>query len=243
MAGQGAMLQELLAVVRHLHPGSAREDARRLIVNDNVLKRDSINARVWVFKKLGLRYYPQTAPVAAARFIEAILAESDPAQIALTAYVMIAWQDALVYLLGTEWLIQKVRIPGYAADTPAILSELDWLAKNREPVIGTWRETTMRSVAAHYLSLLRDCGFATGSLRKELRSPYVAPSVVLFGAQLIMGGAEPAASVPEHQLFKILGLTPADVIDALTELHAEGRITFAVQGNVAHIALKEAHTN
>jgi len=235
------MLQELLAVAPFLHPDTAREDARRLIVDENTLRRKSISARTWVFKKLGLRYYPQTAPQATARFVTAVQSQSDPAQLALTAYVMISWQDALVYLLGSEWLVQKLRIPGYAVSTQEILDELERLGRRRAPVISAWSHTTKQSIATHYLGLLRDCGFATGSRRKELRSPYVAPSVVLFGTQLIMGGGEPAAAVPEHALFRVLGLTPADVIDALTELRAEGRIVFAVQGNVTHIALKEAH--
>lgn len=243
MAAQGAMLEEYRSVVHLLQPETAREDARRVIIDENVLRRDSIGGRTWVFKKLGLRYYPRTAPRATEAFTRAAQLESDPAQVALLAYTMIAWQDGLVYLLGSEWLVQKLRIPDYAAKTADILDELDYLASSKAPVIGAWSKKTLDSVAAHYLSLLRDCGFATGSLRKEIRSPYVSVDVVLFGTRLILGGGESAAAVPEHSLFKVLGLTPGDVIDALTELNAEGRIAFAVQGNVAHIALKEAHAN
>jgi Putative inner membrane protein (DUF1819) len=241
LAAQGAMLNELRALVPLVDPQSARDDVRRLVLDENVLQRDNIASREKVFQKFSTRYVPQEAPVATASFFRAVQAENDPAQIALCAYVMMAWRDALVYLLGEEWLAQKLRIAGFVAQTDSILDELEWLADNRAPEIGKWGHISRARVAQHYLGLLRDCGFATGSLRKELRSPYVAPTVILFGAQLIMGGGEPAANVPEHSLFRVLGLTPADVIDALTELNAEGRITFAVQGNVAHIALEEAH--
>lgn len=237
MAAQGAMLQEYRSIVHLLRPETARDDARRAIIEENVLNRDSISGRIWVFKKLGLRYYPRTAPRATEAFTRAAQKEPDPAQFALLAYTMIAWQDGLVYLLGQEWLAQKLRLPGYQATTDDILAELGFLARSTAPVITNWSDKTRLSIAAHYLSLLRDCGFASGTLRKEIRAPYVAPAVVLFGSRLILGGGEPAAAVPEHGLFRVLGLTPGDVIDALTELHAEGRIKFAIQGNVAHITL------
>lgn len=239
MAAQGAMLEEYRSIVHLIRPETAREDARRLIIEENVLRRDSIGGRTWVFKKLGIRYYPRFAPRTTEAFTRAAQAESDPSQFNLLGYTMIAWQDGLIYLLGHEWLVQKMRVYGYTASTDDILAELAFLSEGIAPVIQEWNEKTRLSVAAHYLSLLRDCGFATGSLRKEIRTPYVSPEVVLFGTRLIMGGGEPAASVPEHGLFRALGLGPSDVIDALTELHGQGRIGFRIQGDVALIDLKE----
>lgn len=239
MATQGAMLEEYRSILHLLHPETAREDARRAILDDNMLHRDGITGRTWVFKKLSIRYFPRTAPRTTEAFTRAAQRESDPAQFSLLAYTMNLWQDGLVYLLGNEWLVQKLRIPGYSATTSDILAELDFLAGSTAPVIATWNEKTLNSIAVHYLGLLRDCGFASGSLRKEIRSPYVSPEVVLFGTRLILGGGESAASVPEHGLFRALGLGPADVIDALTDLHAAERITFHIQGGVTLIDLNE----
>jgi len=233
------MLDELRAVLPLLGADAPREEAHRLIVDEDLLHHDSITARTWVYKKLGMRFYPRTAPRAAGAFIRAAQSESDPSQLALLAYEMIAWQDGLVFMLGKEWLLQRLRLPGYAAETRDILDELEWLENNRADCVKAWNGATRQSVAAHYLGLLRDCGLATGSLRKELRSPYVAPDTVLFGTRLILGGGEGAAAVPEHELFAIMGLSPTDVVDALTELHAEGRLVFRVQGSVVHIELEE----
>lgn len=240
MAAQGAMIEEYRSIVHLLRPEHARADARRVIVDENALHRDGITGRTWVFKKLSMRFCPRQAPRAAEAFTRAAQQESDPAQFSLLAYTMILWQDGLVYLLGNEWLAQKLRIPGYAATTGDILDELDFLAAGAAPIIDEWNAKTRQSVAAHYLSLLRDCGFASGSLRKEIKSPYVSPEVVLFGTRLILGGGEPASSVPEHGLFRALGLGTSDVIDALTELHADGRLVFHVQGNVTLITIPGA---
>ena len=112
LAAQGAMLNELRALVPLVDPDCARDDVRRLVLDENVLQRDSIASRKKVFQKFSTRYVPREAPLATADFFRAVQAENDPAQIALCAYVMMAWRDALVYLLGEEWLAQMLRIAG-----------------------------------------------------------------------------------------------------------------------------------
>ncbi len=109
-------------------------------------------------------------------------------------------------------------------------TELDCLSK-AIPQIRKWAPTTRRHVATHYLSLLRDCGYATGTVRKRLRQPFIPSDVVLFGAQLIMGSGEPASRLPAHTLFMAMGLSIAQVIDALTDLHQRRVVNFAIQGD------------
>jgi hypothetical protein len=100
-----------------------------------------------------------------------------------------------------------------------------------------WGQATREHIAQHYLSLLRDCGFATGSAQKTLRRPFVSPDVVLFAVQLILGGGQTPAQVPTDPLFTALGLDLQDVLNALTELHAQGKLRFATQGGVVYIEL------
>ena len=69
LAGQGAMLGELRLLLPALHPTTAREDARRAILQDNILHRDSLRSRTEVIKKLNARYFPSAAPRAAALIV------------------------------------------------------------------------------------------------------------------------------------------------------------------------------
>ena len=52
LSEQGAMLKELRAALPVIRPTSARDDARRAILEDNVLRRPSINSRRKIFEKL-----------------------------------------------------------------------------------------------------------------------------------------------------------------------------------------------
>lgn len=235
------MLEELWAVLPSLSPETARADARRAILTDDIFRRPSLTSRQKVFKKLGERYLLSGTPAATALFVRALKRTSDPTEMRLLAYVMLLWTDALVYTLSTRWLAPKLTGPRFEADTGDIERELEWLA-NEVPDIAGWSQVTRKRIAQHYLGILRDCGLATGAARKLLRRPFVPPTVVLFGAQLITGSGERAESLPEHPLFRALGLDTGDVIEALTQLRREGRIEYASQGGIVHFAVREEAT-
>jgi hypothetical protein len=91
--------------------------------------------------------------------------------------------------LGGEWLASKLGSPPYDVQTSDIDAELDRLASTI-PQIRTWTPSTRHKIAVNYLNLLRDCGYATGTLRKRLRRPFIGPDVVLFGVQLLIGSGE-----------------------------------------------------
>ena len=236
LSEQGAMLEELRPLVALLAPETAREDLRRLIVQDNALHRSSLVSRRKLFRKLSNRYFRVQTPVATARFVKAVQRTQDPAQVALLAYAMLLWNDALSLTLGCEWLAPKLGGKPFWAVTGDVEKELEFLAQ-RFPKMQAWGQATRKTIAQHYLSLLRDCGYATGSARKTLRRPFVSPDVVMFGVQLIMGGGERATQVPGHPLFVAMGLSLQDTLAALTDLHSQGRIHFASQGRLVQLDL------
>jgi len=237
LSRQGAMLEELRVVVYDIAPETARSDLRRLILEDNVLRRGSLSSRREIFRKLGERYFRRETRKATALFLQAIRDSREPSHLALLAYVMFLWNDALAFTLSVEWLAPKLQGDGFTAETSDILRELQFLEK-QIPAIRGWGETTRKRIGRHYLGLLRDCGFAVGSARKMLRKPYVAPEVALFAAQLIAGSGEPLERLPQHGLFTAMGLSVDEVIDSLYELDRQRRVRFAVQGGVVHLELR-----
>jgi hypothetical protein len=237
LSEQGAMLEELRAVLPVIQPTSARDDARRAILEDNVLRRPSVNSHRKIFEKLNGRYFRLDAPLAVARLVQAMQMVQDPLQNGLLAYVMLLWNDALAFRLGGEWLAPKLGSDPYDAQTSDIDAELDRLS-SAIPQIRTWAPITRHKIAINYLNLLRDCGYATGTLRKRLRRPFIGADVVLFGVQLIIGSGEAISLLPEHLLFRAMGLSLGEVIDSLTELQQRGCIDFAIQGGVLHFAVR-----
>jgi hypothetical protein len=237
LSEQGAMIEELSAVLPAIRPTSARDDARRAILEENVLRRPSVNSRRKIFEKLNGRYFHLDAPLAVARFVEALQAVQDPLQKSFLAYVMLLWNDALVFRLGCEWLAPNLLNAPYDAETSDIDTQLERLS-SMIPQVLEWAPSTRHKIAINYLNLLRDCGYATGNLRKRLRRPFIGPDVVLFGVQLIIGSGEAISRLPEHTLFRAMGLSIGEVVDALTELQRRGYVDFAIQGDVVHFAVR-----
>jgi len=237
LSEQGAMLEELRAVLPVIRPTSARDDLYRAILDDNVLRRPSMNSRRKIFEKLNGRYFRLDASLAVARLVKTMQMVQDPLQNGLFAYVMLLWNDALAFRLGGQWLATKLGSAPYDTRTSDIDAELDRLSSTI-PQIRTWAPSTRHKVAINYLNLLRDCGYATGTLRKRLRRPFIGPDVVLFGVQLIIGSGEAISRLPEHLLFKAMGLSIEEVIDALTELQQRGCVDFAIQGGIVHFAVR-----
>jgi hypothetical protein len=56
LAGAGALLDELEAVLHAAPVEASRDDFRRLILDENAARKSTANARMWAWKRLKLRY-------------------------------------------------------------------------------------------------------------------------------------------------------------------------------------------
>jgi hypothetical protein len=236
LSRQGAMLEELRGVIDYINPETAREDLHRLILEENILRRASISSRKEVYRKLAERYFRKDTPKANALFVTTFRKVADPAQASLVAFTLLLWNDGLTFELSQRWLAPKLSGPKFEAETADIERELESMEKPH-PVINTWNPITRRRIARHYLSSVRDCGYASGSAKKEIRRPYISSQVILFAIRLILGGGEPVVKVPEHGLFTAMGLSLRDVIAALEELDQQGYARYESQGGVIYLEL------
>jgi hypothetical protein len=236
LSRQGAMLEELRAIAPALDPANARQDLHRLILEENFLGRSSLSSRFELHRKLAERYFRAETPRATFRLVKALQRVEDTEQGDLMAYCMFIWNDGLVYELGQQWLAPRLAGEPFIALTPDIEHELTYLS-TAYPAVLTWGEVTRKRTARHYLSLLRDCGFARGTAQKALYRPYIRPSVILFALNLILGGGSSPANVPEDGLFRALGMSIHDVLDGLSELNSLGAVRFNVQGDVVQLEL------
>jgi len=238
LASQGAMLQELRATLPFVTPGAARADARRAVLDQNVLMRRTVGAREKVFRKLAERYFPNGKPRFAALLVNALQQRADEVELPALAYVGYLWNDGLAFDLGLGWLARRLETLPWRVETGDVESHLEALA-HQNPEARRWADSTRESMAQHYLGLLRDCGFATGARVKQLRRPFVPPSAILMATRMLVSSGEATTKVPEHPLFAAMGLRIQDVLDALGELASAGVIGFDSQGGVVRLTLPE----
>ena len=210
---------------------------RGAVVDENRLARASLSARLKLYKELKGRYLLDEAHPLFAAFL-AEWKPDDPAQVrALTIYILFALNDRTVARTSWEWLFPHLRRSPSQLRLGDLETYLRRLGEGAHLEIADWTPKTLTRVAQHYLASIRDFGLATGSVKKVSVRPalYASPMRLLIRALELM--RVPTRNVARHESFKLLGIAPDEVIDALSELNRQGALRFRIQADVAELSL------
>jgi len=226
-----------LQVLLEAKPGRlSLAEYRQAVLDDNALARGSLAARKKIFQELKGRYLLNAENAVYLAFYEQWQRCRSEQERALTAYVMLALNDRTVMLTSQEWFFPQVRRAPCELRAGDLENFLRQLGKTEHPEIAEWTPITLTRVAQHYLASIRDFGLATGTTRKlAVRPALYGGPVRLLLAALRIHRAAPLVVV-RHEAFKLLGIAPEEVIDALSQLNREGEIRFRMQADVVEIS-------
>jgi hypothetical protein len=210
---------------------------RRLVLEENCLARTSDSARAKLYKELKGRYLlDDSQPLFEAFLAEWKMGDSDQAR-ALTIFILFALNDLTVASTSCEWLFFHLRRPSSELRIKDLEAFLRNCGTGDHPEVAKWTPTTLTRVAQHYLASIRDFGLATGGTRKFSVRPalYAAPIRLLLRALQLAG--VPIRETVRHQSFKLLGIAPEEVIDALSELNRQSALRFRIQADIIELSL------
>jgi hypothetical protein len=239
LSARSAMYTELHQLLEGDYRPLAQDAYRARVVDENCLAKPSKAAREKTWKELKTRYrLDADDPLFAAFWAEWERSGSD-AERSLTAYVFFALNDRLVADLGTEWLYPLLRRAPAELRIADVLAFIERSARSH-PETRAWSDETRIAVAQKYTASVRDFGLARGTIRKTSVRPalYGAPVRLLVHA-LRLAGVLPLDLV-QARAFKLLGLDPAEVIDALGEMNRVGALRFRMQGDVVELDVRGA---
>lgn len=229
-------LHQLLDVADHALPAT---EYRQRVVDENCLAKPSKSAREKTFKELRQRYrLDADDPLFSAFWAEWERCGSDNER-SLTAYVFFALNDRLVADLGTEYLYPLLRRAPAELRIADVLAFIERAGRSHPETLA-WSDETRTAVAQKYTASIRDFGLARGTIRKTTVRPalYGAPVRLLVRA-LRIAGVLPLDLV-QARMFKLLGLDPTEVIDALGEMNRVGALRFRMQGDVVELDVGRA---
>lgn len=218
-------------------PEFRAESFRASVVDENLLARGSASAREKIFRELKGRYLLDlNAPLFAA-FLDEWRAHPDSHERQLLAYTLFALNDRTVYVTSRDWLFPRLRQASSELRIGDLMVFFQSIGRKGHPEVATWTPITLTRVAQHYLASVRDFGLATGGIRKVAVRPSLraAPFRLILRALTLAG--VPSAQVIQHEAFQILGVAPAEVIDALAELNRHGALRFRMQADVIELSL------
>jgi len=237
LSARSALYTELHQLLEGAYRPLTQGEYRARVVDENCLAKPSKAARAKTWKELKTRYRLDAEdPLFAAFWVEWERCSSD-AERSLTAYVFFALNDRLVAELGAEFLYPLLRRAPAELRIADVLAFIERSARSHPETRG-WSDETRRAVAQKYSASIRDFGLARGTIRKTSVRPalYGAPVRLLVRA-LRLAGVLPLDLV-QARAFKLLGLDPTEVIDALGEMNRVGALRFRMQGDVVELDVR-----
>jgi hypothetical protein len=210
---------------------------RTAVIDDNILARASVSARDKLFKELKGRYILDLDSALFSAFIAEWRAHPDSHERQLLAYTLFALNDRTVYTTSRDWLHPHLRQAASELRIGDLLVYYQSIGRTTFPEVAAWTPITLTRVAQHYLASVRDFGLATGGTRKTAVRPSVQPAPVRLLLRALMLAGVPSAEIIRHDAFKILGITPGEVVDVLSELNRHGALRFRMQADVIELSL------
>lgn len=224
---------------RVLEAGGALRPAeiRRIILEENALGRATSSARAKLFKELKSRYLLDPKHPVFSAFLEEWAISTHSEERDLLVFVLLSLNDLTVMTVTCEWLYPRLRSSNSSLSVDDLKAYLSGAELASHPEVANWSLSTLARVAQHYLATIRDCGMARGTVKKVAHRPalYAAPVRLLIKALRLAEFRD--GELLNHPAFKILGIAPHEVVDALTELNRQGALKFRMQADVIELKL------
>lgn len=238
LAGAASLRRELEALLASAPGNASAGDYRRLLIDENAAGKASANARMWMWKRLKLRYAldAPTSPEVVA-FRSALELASTPAERGLIEALMLARTDRLFRDITLEVVSPDLQRPGAAVLFEAVREAVQRKAQAEGL---HWSEKSMGNIANHVLTSLKDFGVLEGSRERKVTSVRITGSVALFAAQL--GRAEGLTDRQnlDSAWFRLLGADATAAAEALRNAARSGLLEFRTQADVVELRLPES---
>jgi hypothetical protein len=235
LAGAGALLDELEAVIDAAPPDASREGFRRLILDENAARKSTANARMWAWRRLKLRYLldsPDLPEFGAFRSSHTAARTAEDRRIVVA--LMLARTDALFRDVTAEVVSRGLTSPGLVIPPESIRENVE--AKMHSAGLD-WSAESLRSITNHLLSALADFRFIEGY--RVRRTARIRPGVetVVFAVKLgRLEGLTDRANI-DSRWFRFLGLDTEGAISALREATRAGALRFRMQADVVELVI------
>jgi hypothetical protein len=234
LSGAASMRHELEALLGAAPPDARPAVYRELVLDQNVTGKASASARLWVWKRVKLRYVLDPS-VPAFRAFQACLQESPGTeQRGLLCFVMLARTDRLFRDVTLECVSPLLGQEGYVVAPAAIHEAIE----RRGAASGaSWSATTLDRTAKHLMTSLKDFGVLVRSATKRIARLRPGPQVALFCARLARLEGLTDRQLLEARWFQLLGLEREQVADLLYSAARAGALLFRMQADVVELDL------
>jgi hypothetical protein len=238
LAGAASLRRELEALLASAPRGASASDYRRLLIEENAAGKASANARMWMWKRLKLRYAldtPSSPEVVAFRATLGLA--TTPAERGLVEALMLARTDRLFREITLEVVSPHLKRPGAVVPFEAVREAVQRKAQAEGL---HWSAKSVNNIANHVLTSLKDFGVLEGSRERRVTSVRITPPVALFAAQLGRAVGLTDRQNLDSAWFRLLGADATVAAEALRSAARSGLLEFRSQADVVELRLPDS---
>jgi hypothetical protein len=236
-SSKGALIPEIERVVAALNAGLPLDDIRQRALDGDIFiqRARSTRQRIW----WAIHHLYLTQPEwGLADLGSAYSLGPQSREFVSLLYLHYALQDCLTFdfvtqVLWPRWQVRKLAV------TSEDLREFIDRAKENQPQISEWAESTRISLAIHILAALRDFGVLEGQQKKTLAQPVLPLFTARHLLRILIEEGHRGADVLCDPTWRLFFLTENDVAHILSRLAQERVIRFERVGDTVVLQTPE----
>jgi hypothetical protein len=232
LSSKAALLKETVQVMSALANDTSLEEVRNLVLEDNLLLKQTSATRRAIWEVINSRYFSGKTSAAIyvlAHFVASPLPERDRH---LTLFYELAKSLPLVYDLTIDCLYTLYQDGRSSVDKADVLAWLERAQVNGHDEVGEWSPQTRGKVASNYLTIARDFGLLEGKQRKVFARLYMPLSAFVYVLYHLRDEEQSTKAIVTSDDFKLFLMDRRDVYLLLDEATRAGYVTFQQAGDI-----------
>lgn len=241
LSGKGALLKETFQVMTALANNVSLSELRTLVVEDNLLLKQTVETRNATWDTLQNRYFSGRNPEAIntlARLVTSPLPERGRH---LILFYELAKSLPLVYDLTVACLYSLYQAGRSSIDKADVLAWLDKAQANGHSEVKEWSPQTRGKVASNYLTIARDFGLLEGKQRKIFTRFYTPLLTFVYALYRLKDEGQPIKTIVTADDFKLFLLDQREVYLLFDEATHAGYVTFQRAGDIYNLTFHYAN--
>jgi hypothetical protein len=235
-ASKGAMISELNILLSLINGDFSKPNIRNLIINQNVLNKNTFENRRVIYNRLNYRYFSICPGWIVSNLVKAADAGIHSAEFLSLTYLYFAIRDRIThdFIISTIW--QKW-VSGITSIGPNDFMQFLSAAQDASPELKKWRETTRNKMASITLSALRDFGLLSGTAIKHIQRPTISLETTYHLLSILWAEGKRGIEILESPDWKLFLWNETDTTNALVRLAQLGWVKFERGGQTVILDL------
>ena len=234
-SGKAGLLEETRQVLFQLAAGHSLDEVRAMVVEQNILSKQSRYTRQGVWDAIRRRLIGIGKEARIFRLARIVTSSDYTLQAKnLILFYELCRSQQLLADLTTDCLFSLYTSGRSSIDKVDILNWLQQVS-DRHPEITTWSPQTQVKIASNYLSMVRDFGLLSGTQQKRFMQVYVPLPTFLYLLYDLHDQGLSTRAILDSSIFHILLIDHEDLIMLLGDATRAGYITFRQSGDICDI--------